>query len=105
MNGKTKLLYWIAGVFLLIDLCLAFAQYYDNTMDGDLVVLALPADYASEIFSNPTGWKSVRFWDNDRERVASVGTAIHQIIDGEEHDMMQSVVLHRDGHITSLDYT
>lgn len=59
MNGKTKLLYWIAGVFLLIDLCLAFAQYYDNTMDGDLVVLALPADYASEIFSNPTGWKSV----------------------------------------------
>lgn len=48
---------------------------------------------------------AVRFWDNDRERVASVGTAIHQIIDGEEHDMMQSVVLHRDGHITSLDYT
>lgn len=46
---------------------------------------------------------ALRFWDNHGELVASVGIAVHKIVDGEYQDNIVSTVLHRDGSITSID--
>lgn len=55
----TKLMMWLLAAFVVVDLGQAFLQYYHSPMDGDMVILALPAEYAGEIFSNPTGLKAV----------------------------------------------
>lgn len=45
---------------------------------------------------------AVTFWENHGELVAHVGTAVHVIIDGNEVDMITSVVIHSDGRLTNV---
>lgn len=45
--------------FIIVELIINFLQYYYTPIDGDLVAIALPAEWYSKVLEDPTGLKTI----------------------------------------------
>ncbi len=47
-------------LFILVELVINFLQYYFTPIDGDLIAIVLPAEWYSQVLSDPTGLKTIQ---------------------------------------------